>query len=151
MGHAQRDSSVIWYFDLITFYNCSKGNQAPFCKVQEGIWLPHAILFCFRGFFRFCMRYLIAFCTLQKGIWYLLDLKQKGARTLSNNVTSVFACALHETILYLSLKKEEKFWKYRKKMYLSGLELQLQYCLRNLRMECKAVQVEIPLGQQKLE
>jgi hypothetical protein len=32
-----------------------------------------------------------------------------GQETLSKNVTSVFACALHETILYLSLKREEKF------------------------------------------
>ena len=64
---------------LITFCNCSKGNQTPFCKVREGIRLPHAIPFYFRGFFQFCLRYLIPFCTLQKGIQYLLDLKQKGA------------------------------------------------------------------------
>ncbi len=99
------------------------------------------------------MRYLIPFCTLQKGIRYLLDLnpKQKGQITLSNNVTSVFACALHETSLYLSLKIKEKLWKYRKKMFLSGLELRLQNCLRNLRIACKAVQVAMPLGQLKLE
>jgi hypothetical protein len=34
---------------------------------------------------------------------------------------------------------------------LSGLELRLQYCLRNLRIACKAVQVAIPLGQHKIE
>jgi hypothetical protein len=42
-------------------------------------------------------------CTLQKGIRDILDLKQKGQITLSNNATSV----LHETILYLSLKKRK--------------------------------------------
>jgi hypothetical protein len=36
-------------------------------------------------------------------------------------------------------------------MYLCGLELRLQYCLRNLRIACKGVQVAIPLGQLKLE
>jgi hypothetical protein len=36
-------------------------------------------------------------------------------------------------------------------MYVSGSELRLQYCLRNLRIACKAVQVAIPLGQHKLE
>jgi hypothetical protein len=36
-------------------------------------------------------------------------------------------------------------------MYLSGLELRLQYCLRNLRIASKAVQVAIPLGQFKSE
>jgi hypothetical protein len=36
-------------------------------------------------------------------------------------------------------------------MYLSGSELRLQYCLRNLRIACKAVLVAIPLGQLKLE
>jgi hypothetical protein len=41
---------------LITFCNGSKGNQRPFCKLQEGIRLPHAILFYFQGFFGFCMR-----------------------------------------------------------------------------------------------
>jgi hypothetical protein len=35
---------------LITFCNSSKGNQRPFCKLQEGIRLPHTILFYFRGF-----------------------------------------------------------------------------------------------------
>jgi hypothetical protein len=34
---------------LITFGNGSKGNQRPFCKLQEGIRLPHAIHFYFRG------------------------------------------------------------------------------------------------------
>ncbi len=28
---------------VITFRNCSKGNQRPFCKLQEGIWLPQWI------------------------------------------------------------------------------------------------------------
>jgi hypothetical protein len=36
-------------------------------------------------------------------------------------------------------------------MYLCGLELRLQYCLRNLRIACKAVQVAMPLGHLKLE
>jgi hypothetical protein len=40
---------------------------------------------------------------------------------------------------------------YNNKMYLSELELRLQYCLRNLRIECKAVQVAIPLGELKLK
>jgi hypothetical protein len=34
---------------------------------------------------------------------------------------------------------------------LSGLELRLQYCLRNLRIACEAVQVAIALGQFKSE
>jgi hypothetical protein len=36
-------------------------------------------------------------------------------------------------------------------MYMSGLELRLQYCLWNLRIACKAVLVAIALGQHKLE
>jgi hypothetical protein len=60
------------------------------------------------------MRYLIPFCTLQKGIRYLLDLNKRGQVTLSNNVTSVFGCALHETIPYLSLKIEENILKMQK-------------------------------------
>jgi hypothetical protein len=37
------------------------------------------------------------------------------------------------------------------KVYLSKLEPRLQYCLRNLRIACKAVQVAIPLGELKLK
>jgi hypothetical protein len=40
----------------ITLCSHSKGIQRPFCKLQEGIRLPHAILFYFRGFLGFCMR-----------------------------------------------------------------------------------------------
>jgi hypothetical protein len=40
---------------------------------------------------------------------------------------------------------------YNKKVYLSELEPRLQYCLRNLRTACKAVQVAIPLGELKLK
>jgi hypothetical protein len=38
---------------LIIFCNSSEGNQRPFCKLQEGIRQPHAILFDFRGLFGF--------------------------------------------------------------------------------------------------
>jgi hypothetical protein len=40
---------------------------------------------------------------------------------------------------------------YNNKVYLSELEPRLQYCLRNLRIACKAVQVAIPLGELKLK
>jgi hypothetical protein len=54
---------------------------------------------------------------LQKGIRYLSDLKQKrGQVTLSNNVISVFACALHDSlplsenrIKILKIQKENVF------------------------------------------
>jgi hypothetical protein len=36
-------------------------------------------------------------------------------------------------------------------VYLSELEPRLQYCLRNLRIACKAVQIAIPLGELKLK
>ena len=36
-------------------------------------------------------------------------------------------------------------------MYLPELEPRLQYCLRNLRIACKAVQVAIPLRELKLK
>jgi hypothetical protein len=36
-------------------------------------------------------------------------------------------------------------------VYLPELEPQLQDCLRNLRIACKAVQVAIPLGELKLK
>jgi hypothetical protein len=36
-------------------------------------------------------------------------------------------------------------------MYLSELEPRLQYCLRNLQIACKAVQIAIPLGELKLK
>jgi hypothetical protein len=51
---------------LITFCNSSKGSQRPFCKLQEGIRLPLAILLYFRGFFGFCKRYLIPFCKCKR-------------------------------------------------------------------------------------
>jgi hypothetical protein len=87
---------------LIIFSNSSKGNQRPFCKLQEGIRLPHAILLHFHGFFGFCMRYLITFCKLQKGIWYLLELDQKGANNPFKQCNiSICMWLLHETILYL--------------------------------------------------
>jgi hypothetical protein len=38
---------------------------------------------------------------------------------------------------------------YNNKVYLPELETRLQYCLRNLRIACKAVQVTIPLGELK--
>jgi hypothetical protein len=40
---------------------------------------------------------------------------------------------------------------YNNKVYLSELEPGLQYCLRNLRIACKVVQVAIPLGELKLK
>jgi hypothetical protein len=36
-------------------------------------------------------------------------------------------------------------------VYLPELEPRLQYCLGNLRIACKAVQVAIPLGELKLK
>jgi hypothetical protein len=51
----------------------------------------------------------------------------------------------------ISLKTEEKFRKCNKKVNLSGSELRLQCCRRNLRIACKAVQVAIPLGELKLK
>ncbi len=72
----------------LPFATCPKGNQWPFCKLQEGIRLPHAILFDFRGFFEFCMRYLIPFCRLPKGGKYPFQI--------------IFCISLfHETIFYL--------------------------------------------------
>jgi hypothetical protein len=53
--------------------------SSRFTALQEGIRLPHAILFDFRGFSVFCMRYLIPFCKLQKGNCFFLELEQKGA------------------------------------------------------------------------
>jgi hypothetical protein len=49
-----------------------------------------------------------------KGIRYLLDLKQKGQVTLSNNATSVFACALHEKILKTLSENRRKNLKIQK-------------------------------------
>jgi hypothetical protein len=51
----------------------------------------------------------------------------------------------------LSLKTEEKFRKCKKKKNLSVSKLRLQYCLRNLRIACKAVHVVIPLGYLNLK
>ncbi len=52
----------------LPFATALKGISDPL-ELQEGIRLPHAILFDFHGFFGFCMQYLIPFCKLQKGIW----------------------------------------------------------------------------------
>ncbi len=76
--------------------------------------------------------------------------------TLSNNVTLTFAraCYVKQSSTYrISLKTEEKFGKCNKKVYeyLSDLECRLQYCLWNLRIACKAVQVAIPLRELKLK
>ncbi len=40
---------------------------------------------------------------------------------------------------------------YNNKVYLPELEPRLQYCLRNLRIACKAVKVAIPLEELKLK
>ena len=84
---------------LITFCNCSKGNQTPFCKLQEGIRLPHAILFDFRGFFGFCMRYLIPFCKLQKRNLIPFRAGTKGGEKPFQMTFCI--SLLHGTILYL--------------------------------------------------
>jgi hypothetical protein len=85
---------------LITFCNSSKGNQRPFCKLQEGIRLPHAILFDFRGFFGFCMRYLIPpFLQVAKKNLIPLRAGTKGGKKPFQ--ISFCISLLHETILYL--------------------------------------------------
>jgi hypothetical protein len=48
-----------------------------------------------------------------------------------------------------SMKKECRHARHNNKVYLSELEHWLQYCLRNLRIACKAAQVAIPLGEVK--
>ncbi len=40
-----------------------------------------------------------------------------------------------------------KIRKYNNTVYLSELDRSLQYCLRNLGIACKAVQVAMPLGE----
>ncbi len=79
-----------------------KAISDPFASCRKVFRLPHAILLYFRGFFGFCMRYLIPFCKLQKGIWYLIELDQRGASNPFKKCnTSVCMCLLHETVLYL--------------------------------------------------
>jgi hypothetical protein len=59
---------------------------------------------------------------------------------------------MKQSSTYKNLSKtEEKFRKYNNKVYLSELEHRLQYCLRNLRIARKAVQVAIPLRELKLK
>jgi hypothetical protein len=51
--------------------------------------------------------------------------------------------------LCVNRKKIQKI--YNNKVYLSELDPRKQYCLRNLRIACKAMQVAIPLGELKLK
>jgi hypothetical protein len=51
--------------------------------------------------------------------------------------------------LSVNRKKIQKM--YDNKVYLPELEPRLQYCLRNLRIACKRVQVAIPLRELKLK
>ncbi len=102
----------------LPFATALKGISDPFVSCRKGNRLPHAILFDFRGFFGFCMGYLIPFCKLQKGIWYLLELEQKGSCNPFKNK------CLHEPgtgnsplPLRISVKTEENFWKYNNKVY----------------------------------
>jgi hypothetical protein len=50
-------------------------------------------------------------------------------------------------------ENRRKMMKMQKESYssLSGSDLRLQCCLRNLRIACKAVQVAIPLGELELK
>jgi hypothetical protein len=52
------------------------------------------------------------------------------------------------TAILFNINQSEIFFSF---VYLSKLELQLQCCLQNLRIACKAVQVAIPLGELKLQ
>ncbi len=63
----------------------------------------------------------------------------------------MFVCACHMKQSSTSENLSENRIKYNNKGYLSELEHRLQYCLRNLRIACKAVQVAIPLRELKLE
>ncbi len=58
---------------------------------------------------------------------------------------------LHETILWMSLQREEKLWKYAKTVNLYKLERGLQYCLRNPQIVCKAEHAAKPPGEIKLK
>jgi hypothetical protein len=51
----------------------------------------------------------------------------------------------------LSVNRSKNQEKLNNSAYLPELEPRLQYCLRNLRIACKAVQVAIPLGELKLK
>jgi hypothetical protein len=51
---------------LITFCDSSKGNQRPFCKLQAGIRLPHALFFLFAQNFFILHAVAIPFATCKK-------------------------------------------------------------------------------------
>ena len=62
------------------------------------------------------------------------------------------ACYMKQSSTFKNLSENRrKILKIQKENVIVWIELRLQYCRRNLRIACKAVQVAIPLGQLKLE
>jgi hypothetical protein len=60
---------------------------------------------------------------------------------------------MKQTSIFKTLSEKRRKVKniYNNKVYVSELEPRLQYCLRNLQIACKAVQIAIPLGELKLK
>jgi hypothetical protein len=84
---------------LITFCNSSKGNQRPFCKLQEGIRLPYAILFDFRRFF--WILHAVSNPLLQVAKRNLIPFRA-GTKVGKKTFQIRFCISLlHKTILYL--------------------------------------------------
>ncbi len=104
----------------------------------------------FRGFFRFCMRYLTPFAFLPKGGRLPLELKQKGSNLSKQCKTSDsdysyirqiftcnFICEISQRIMFHWLEK-----------LLVQIRAPAANCLRNPQFACSADNVgNIPLGE----
>ncbi len=113
---------------LLPFAISLKVIRHPFARCKN--LFDYRMQYPFRGFFRFCMRYLIPFCTLQKGIGCLLDLKQKGASNPFKKCNTC-VCVTWNSSLPLS-ENRRKILQIQKENVLVWIrsELRLQYCLR---------------------